>query len=247
MKFPTHLLAPLAALAIASCTNDDGPVAAQPPEPTGTIAGFVTLIDSTGPVVPSGATVRIEGTSHSATTDSLGRWTIDSVPAGIYTFVVTKEGYSTERIFRRQFVGRDTLLVFSDHSLVPAPAVLRRLPGFVIESIELTIDEEQFVVRGRTSSRSSYGGVTVFFGTSASVSSAPGSYRYMLNPGLQEDGTFSTAISTRNLPYFGFSSGAELNVVAYPGGGRQVDPLTNELFWLDLVDRPSGVVRLRVP
>src|ERR1017187_162139 len=56
----------------------------------------------------SGATVHIEGTGFSATTDSLGDWTIKNVPAGIYNILITKPTFDTYLVPQYQFGGAGT-------------------------------------------------------------------------------------------------------------------------------------------
>ncbi len=56
----------------------------------------------------SGATVQIEETGFSATTNSLGDWTMNNVPAGIYNIIITKPGFDTDLIAQDEFSGAGT-------------------------------------------------------------------------------------------------------------------------------------------
>jgi len=66
------------------------------PESTGTISGKVTEWD--GGAAISGATVAVEGTSLSATTDTLGDYTIDEVPANTYDVTASASGFSSATV-----------------------------------------------------------------------------------------------------------------------------------------------------
>ncbi len=63
-----------------------------PPAETGTVSGTVT---ATGGGAISGATVTVEGTGKSATTDGSGAYSIGEVPVGTYTVSASAEGYES--------------------------------------------------------------------------------------------------------------------------------------------------------
>ncbi len=63
-------------------------------EPVGTIAGTVTDSETEDQI--EGATVEVEGTSLSATTDGNGEYEIDDVPVGTYTVTASAEGYDSD-------------------------------------------------------------------------------------------------------------------------------------------------------
>ena len=68
--------------------------AAPPPVASGTIAGKVTESDGTTPI--SGASVVVEGTSLSATTDANGDYSIGNVPEGTYDVTASAGGFVNE-------------------------------------------------------------------------------------------------------------------------------------------------------
>ena len=70
--------------------------AAVPPTPVdmGTIAGKVT--ESDGSTAISGASVGVEGTSLSATTDAFGDYSIGNVPVGAYGVTASAVGFASE-------------------------------------------------------------------------------------------------------------------------------------------------------
>ena len=80
-------------LARFGVTVDDG-AAPPPPVATGTIAGKVT--ESDGSTAISGASVVVEGTSLSATTDSNGDYSIGNVPEGTNAVTGSADGFVNE-------------------------------------------------------------------------------------------------------------------------------------------------------
>jgi hypothetical protein len=64
-----------------------------PPPATGSIAGTVT---AQGGGAIAGATVTVDGTSHSATTNASGAYTIGDVPAGTYSVTASASGYTAQ-------------------------------------------------------------------------------------------------------------------------------------------------------
>jgi hypothetical protein len=75
-------------------TAGAGPPPPPPPPPaTGSIAGTVT---AQGGGAISGATVTVDGTSHSATTNASGAYTISDVPEGTYSVTASASGYTDQ-------------------------------------------------------------------------------------------------------------------------------------------------------
>jgi hypothetical protein len=67
---------------------------------TGTVIGHVDALNEFSELLPdqAGTTITLEGTSHSAQTDSLGNWTLNGVPTGSYYGIYTRNGYVTKKI-----------------------------------------------------------------------------------------------------------------------------------------------------
>ncbi|HEY3875471.1 MAG TPA: hypothetical protein VGM92_08330 [Candidatus Kapabacteria bacterium] len=75
----------------------------------GIIRGSVQPYENCQPLPNrSGATVSIQGTSLSTTSDTVGNWMISNVPAGIYNILITKPGFDTDLITQDQFSGAGT-------------------------------------------------------------------------------------------------------------------------------------------
>jgi hypothetical protein len=102
---------------------------------TGTLQGKVALsVDCNLLPNASGATVHIEGTGFSETTDSLGDWTMNNVPAGIYNILITKPGFDTDLISQDQFSGAGTQ--FLENGAISSFSPL--LDSVLITSIQIT-------------------------------------------------------------------------------------------------------------
>src|ERR1035437_11139545 len=69
--------------------------------------GKLTLVGANGNPLSwqSGATIQVEGTAFSTTSDSAGEWGLDHVPAGIYNLMLWKPGFDTLIIPEYQFSG----------------------------------------------------------------------------------------------------------------------------------------------
>lgn len=75
--------------------------------PLGELKGKIVLYDSLGKILSdaSGATVQLEGTSFSATTDANGIWSIKDLPSRTYSITFTKSDFHTMKNTSYQFLG----------------------------------------------------------------------------------------------------------------------------------------------
>ena len=82
---------------LAGCKGADGPAGPAGPKLTGTLKGFVSLVnvDGTFQTDASGVVVSVTGTSISATSDVNGKFQLDNVETGTYEIVYTKSSYGT--------------------------------------------------------------------------------------------------------------------------------------------------------
>jgi hypothetical protein len=114
MKRICGLLLLVLCLGMVSCTDD--PVVG----PSGEIAGFAGLRGTDGERLrdQSGIRVMLRSTNLSTLTDSLGKWRVANVPAGIYDIELSKPGYATNLIRAYQFVGGGTAYITSITDLV---------------------------------------------------------------------------------------------------------------------------------
>ena len=118
---------------IAGCDSD--PTSGTLP---GDIAGQLLLLDSAGNALPNRAeaTVRIEGTTYSTTTDSTGAWRLKDVAPGTYVLAFEKEGFGPKKLFNVQHVGNGTLYLVATGM---ANYYIFRLQALPKSSIELVL------------------------------------------------------------------------------------------------------------
>ena len=95
-------------LFLSSCKKETNTTTTEvsPPNPTGTIEGFVALHDEFGNTLQSfaGVTVTLDSTSYSATTDSTGRYVLKNIPSNVsYNFTFNKKGFSSYHYKNFQF------------------------------------------------------------------------------------------------------------------------------------------------
>jgi hypothetical protein len=97
------------ALSLALCIGCNETIT-SPLRYYGNMTGFVRLNDSVGKPLKdySGVNVFLENTNDSATTDFMGRWTIENIPTGNYTIVFSKAKFAIEKQVNHQFVGGGT-------------------------------------------------------------------------------------------------------------------------------------------
>jgi hypothetical protein len=106
------LLALLIVAFVSACSTTESPTASS--ALTGTLKGRVLFGSDDRadlPLPPTTATVSVEGTTFSTTTDSSGRWTINNLPAGTYNLSFTAPGFAMRREIGFQFVGGGTAYV----------------------------------------------------------------------------------------------------------------------------------------
>jgi hypothetical protein len=113
-------LALAAGIIFSSCSKESNPVTNyiythSDSALVGDMVGFVDLYDSTyssyiyGRVSGhSEATISIDGTPFTATSDSIGKWTMKNIPAGTYNITISKSGYAMVKLIAYKFIGNGT-------------------------------------------------------------------------------------------------------------------------------------------
>jgi hypothetical protein len=113
------------AVCIASSAGCSNPYSPPPLPPQ--VQGTVVLEDSAGAPIPppySGITVSIPNANLATSTDSLGNWSFQTVPSGIYGLVASKAGFSNN-IVRIQTQPYSTIIEW--FTLTNAPDSIVRL------------------------------------------------------------------------------------------------------------------------
>jgi hypothetical protein len=100
MRLSSWIVIVIVAVFVSSCHTATEPQRVLP----GTVVGHVVIDDTMGFMSSafsasySGIVVRIEGSSFLTTTDSLGFWKIENIPAGTYNISATKNGFGLDRM-----------------------------------------------------------------------------------------------------------------------------------------------------
>ena len=221
------------------------------PRLTGNITGKIYLYSDNGlrQTDNSGAQISIDGSSYSTVSLSDGSWELKDIPAGIYTFVFSKAGYSTLKYYNVQFVGGGTLAL--------GYRSIGQIPKATAKILSLTGPDyrKNFYLQGSITPADSLfrSGYTIFDTTaiplSSSTSALFGYYFYLpsdstiLNQTIQD-------INYIIMPY-NLKSGTKLylRIVIKPRGGEaeSYNPFTlkNDIF--NLQSAMSNLDSLIVP
>jgi len=248
----TIFLAGLAAF-IVSCKGNDGAQGPAGPTLTGSLSGYVYLVDQNDNLLTnrSGVTVSIGGTNLSTTSDSTGKWTLNNVSTGVYQITFSKSGYDSFILPTNQFVGGGSV------NIADIYLVQRQTFGVTTSTIkDSSISVYNGTVLWMTDSLSSPVYTTgkrvfIFVGTSPSVSSDPATYQYAVavNPNAVAK-AITRLFSSQELVSAGFPSGSTVYFVSYGTSeyySSYRDTATGHTFYTGLSYTPSNVVSAVVP
>lgn len=222
------------------------------PERSGNIVGNAVLVDQW--LRPannhSGIKVHLDGTSHSDSTDTEGRYELTNVKTGIYTITLGKEGYGTNQIPFFDFVGGGDMYVTDPTNPLGNPKpMVGELPTYQVE-----IDSTEAPKAGLSRFYISFSEtvpdqgtamVVVFQGSNQNVSADPANYDFFqiffVPSGYK--GFIGDAIVEAD-------RGTTRYLRAYPGAGVSVfsDPSAQSSNWAwASLGSPSEVVSVTVP
>jgi hypothetical protein len=239
------------AVMLASCEGEPGPNAVA--TPPGTLKGNVRLIREDAPFVSNRSGVQASAGSAETITAPDGSWTLNNIPAGLHRIVFSKDGYCSAEIVDYVFAGNGTAHI--------PPITLVQEPSFQLTAFAVISDGTQGEARCEaavSSIPSAYFPQVhafVFFDTVASVSCAPGNYRYVTDKLVFKDSLNAVLrISGQTLLAQGFRQDQRLYAVAYPAsplntisdGGTAKDPETRLPLYRQ-IGKPSPVVSFVVP
>ena len=197
---------------------------------TGSITGFVRLLDQYGNSIYtnlSGATVTLDGTSFTTTTNVDGKFTFTNVPAGTYSITVTKTGYGTEKL----------PWVSLNGGVNPAyvgSIKLSKIPDFNVASVSASASGTSIVISGTVNGSTTYKRtVGIFIGTTSTVSASTANYIAFENDAVAAGSNiFSATINAQQLTNMGFVSGNTVYVAVYSinadnGNASTITDITN--------------------
>ena len=238
---------------VSGCKGPGGPAGPAGPALTGTLTGYIQLIQSDGtpPKNQSGVTVALTGTSYSTTTDSSGKWTISNLPTDTYTIDYTKTGYGESRTIDRQFTGGATSLV--------GTVVLNQPPNFTVafDPSKTVTDSNSInfalVTSGVTALQECKVLIALGYNNDLSASD-PTKYLSASTWDFAADrATHGAIIYKSDLQVAGFTSGSTINAIAYGLNygfenffSSYYDPATNKTVYTAL-GSPSQVIQVKVP
>ncbi|MCX6327288.1 MAG: carboxypeptidase-like regulatory domain-containing protein [Bacteroidia bacterium] len=189
-----------------------GPAGPAGPSLKGTVLGFVTLYDEFGVLLDdkSGVMVSADGSdpSLSATTNSVGKYQIDSLQTGIYNLIFSKTGYATRRNLGFSFVGGVEPAIYST-SLSQKTTTLITDLTLIANPVNLN----QMIITCTVSPTPATGFTRYFrfyYGKTASVSST--NYFQSSQYGTSSPTTYS---STQTINKVYYPSGTTLYIIAY--------------------------------
>ncbi len=256
LRFVMSLTTSVVCLAIVAGCNLQGPTGPAGPALSGTLSGFVTLINENGdqPAERSGVAVTIDGSSKAATTDSIGMWSIPGLSTGIYTLTYAKTGYGTTKSVQVQYVGGGDRNIGNVSMCQP--------PAFYVDSLWARMPkggDSNSVYLGVQTSTAVNGPykVILFFGNGPGVSWKPATYQTSSSENmLFKDGVDSASIRLQPINLatdgYSFNSGDTVYAAAYAAtagttNSSYTDVTTGKTVFTDIDTTSAKVIQFMVP
>ena len=240
-------------LLVVACEGPVGP-AGQPL--SGTISGYVYLIDDNLQHLEdnSGVRILVEEANSEAFSNTDGSWAIENLSAGTYTVLFEKEGYSYIRYFGWAFVGGGHDY-FSFQTISP-------LANYSLTNLQADIHDDgslwsyiDFVVETNTPIGQPTA-MVVFVGEDENVSSQYGTYIFAIHGASRytyndtTDSVLRCRITEDTFQNYGVAPGQQLFVRAYAsttsGHDYYKHPGTNDIFYTGLGDS-TDVMQITMP
>jgi hypothetical protein len=197
-------------------TSTQGPPGPQGPagtSVTGTITGKVMLYNSQNmpqTTNKDSVLVSIKGTTLSTLTDTTGRYTLNQVPAGVYTMVFSKSGYGTYEYQQIAFPGNGKLYINAD---------LDETPKWKIIDIKINGSGAQIITNFTLTAFSSTRQLLFIMGKKSDLDiSNPSGFDGYVTINVPASQTQGYGAWYYNLPY---ASGTVFYVKAYPYASNQ--------------------------
>ncbi|MFP5501708.1 MAG: carboxypeptidase-like regulatory domain-containing protein, partial [Candidatus Sericytochromatia bacterium] len=126
------------------------PAKAQAPAhlPAGVVEGLVAMWDGQDFVPVAGATLRVEGTKHAATTDAEGRYHIEGLAPGGYRMIVSKDGFAASE--SRMVMGPVSGTPRVNMALSPATYSVQQIAAFTATVTGVVTDPRGSALPGAT-------------------------------------------------------------------------------------------------
>jgi hypothetical protein len=232
MKFKHFFLVIMAMGVFNSCGGDEDEDLTPPNVTSADINGTVSLYDEgVTEIDNSNMTVKVEGTSKSATTDAAGNFTLSGVTFGTYTLIYEKAGYGT---FKKYNVDHR-----NGNTIISQTTSLGEVSTTQVTALEAVADGNDIVLSITTDPAGSLGNkryVRYFLSTDPDVSNENNSYYSGVL--LSENNPLNLRLTAGVLSDAGFASGQTVYAKVYgdsfwsneyedPDLGRRVFPNIN--------------------
>jgi hypothetical protein len=233
-------------LCLVGCSEFKGATGPAGPKLSGNLVGFVFLYDVNGAkaVDNSGITVKAEGTSFATTTSTDGYFSLAGLSTGAYTYSFSKTGYGTRKVIDAQFVGGGDVYY--------GATSLYEIPAFTVTNLSDSISSGYVYFKGILSGTlpTSTVHLSLFFGTSATVSSNPSDYSFSLGFNFSLSDTISFGLAKSSFYNYSITSGQTVFAVVYAsdyGLTSYIDLSTGNSFHSGLNPTPSNTINFVVP
>lgn len=227
-----------------SCSDNED--STTDPTTSANIIGSVNLYDEgTSQIDNSGMTVKLEGTSFSATTDVQGDFTLTNVPFGTYTVIYEKMGFGTFKKFDLEHTNTGSSTV------VEAPS-LGQKSSTSVTNLTVSSNTNFPVILGATTNpagnQANTRYIRFFFSTDPNVSNE--NYNSYLETFPVNISPYNLNLSQASLDALDFTSGSTVYVKCYGEsfwGNNYSDPNLNRDIFPNLNPDSAPAVSFIVP
>jgi hypothetical protein len=222
----------------------------------GNIVGQILLYDEDGKAIAdkSGVVVSIDNSTVSTQTGIDGKFQLDSIPAGTYDISYSKEGFGTGKILGLYHAAANhatTLIKNSESMAVNSTLAINNI---VIQPFDPSL--QQFGVSGLhivpvfENHSGTEKWVHLFFSDNNNVSAANYKADYKIKVSGTANQFDNYNMTTKWFESLGFTKGQTVYVKAYGDcflSDAYTDPLSNQVIFPSLSNKPSNVVSFVVP
>jgi hypothetical protein len=201
-------------LLFSGCKKETGPTGPQGPAGpalTGSLFGFIDLLDQYGNkqiAHNDSILVSLDGTGKTTYSDVNGKYRFDSLSTGVYNLTFSKAGYGNMRLLTQQFTGGGD---------VDRDTKMSAIPNFSVSALNVTVDTANVILSGSLSQSDTRLRTSVVFLGTGPASSDPSNYALLYSKQTTNGNLngFTIKIPLSDLQNAGFASGTTLYFAAY--------------------------------
>ncbi len=221
------------------CTSKKNTTVQEYPALPQNVEGFVFLCNEFGQFQQnnSGVTVFLDSTSFTTTTDTVGKFTLQNVPAGNYTITFTKSGYGTYKSSYSDYLGGETYQLPTTSLYATPTTTVTGLSAQIVDSV-VQVSGVLSPAGSETQPRSAL----LFASLSPSVSPDNYTQAFIAYEDTGSSINFSPVLSS-------FSSGQMVYLVAYGASANSYykNPVTGKLVYPFVGSTASNVATVVAP